>query len=454
MESILQESLSSVKSPDLQSIKKSDLKEYFLNTWHIYEELFSGIIYEKTYYESPDPLRNPLIFYWGHTAVFYINKFILAGIIKERINPHFEDIFAKGVDPDLPENLDVLDLWPSLEEVNDYRRQVYQLVIEIIDALEDDTSIDENHALWSLLMSIEHDRIHFETSSVLIRQLSVDFLEKPSSWKYAPSQGDISKNEMIKIKGGKVIYGKSVKDGVFGWDNEYGTKESLINDFSVSKNLITNNDYLEFVLSGSYNNQKFWTKEGFEWKQRVNSKHPKFWVPSGESFNYRAQFDTIKMPLSWPIELNAHEAIAYCNWKGNGYRLLTENEYQYLLSNYSNKETHPFVNKEKYNIDLHFHSPSPVGYFENANESPLNDLQGNVWEWLGSLFDPLKGFKTHYLYEDFSAPYFDDDHNMMLGGSWATTGFGATFFYRLWFRRHFYQHAGFRLAKTIDEKSA
>ena len=35
-------------------------------------------------------------------------------------------------------------------------------------------------------MSIEHERIHLETSSVLIRQLPVSAVSRPIGWKYAP----------------------------------------------------------------------------------------------------------------------------------------------------------------------------------------------------------------------------------------------------------------------------
>ena len=38
-------------------------------------------------------------------------------------------------------------------------------------------------------------------------------------------------------------------------------------------------------------------------------------------------FDNLEMPWSWPVEINYHEAKAYCTWKGTGYRLLTEAEH-------------------------------------------------------------------------------------------------------------------------------
>ena len=36
-------------------------------------------------------------------------------------------------------------------------------------------------------MGIEHEHIHFETSSVLIRQYPIDMVNKPNGWIYGPS---------------------------------------------------------------------------------------------------------------------------------------------------------------------------------------------------------------------------------------------------------------------------
>ena len=38
-------------------------------------------------------------------------------------------------------------------------------------------------------------------------------------------------------------------------------------------------------------------------------------------------FDVIEMPLYWPVDVNYHEAKAFCTWKGPEYRLPTEAEH-------------------------------------------------------------------------------------------------------------------------------
>jgi putative 4-mercaptohistidine N1-methyltranferase len=62
---------------------------------------------------------------------------------------------------------------------------------------------------------------------------------------------------------------------------------------------------------------------------------------------------------------------------------------------------------------------------------------------------PFKGFEVHPLYDDFSVPTFDGRHNLIKGGSWISTGNEALASARYAFRRHFFQHAGFR---TIVEE--
>ena len=47
------------------------------------------------------------------------------------------------------------------------------------------------------------------------------------------------------------------------------------------------------------------------------------------------------------------------------------------------------------------------------NSMGFYDVYGNVWEWTEDQFNGLPGFKTHYLYDDFSSPCFDGRHTMM-----------------------------------------
>jgi 5-histidylcysteine sulfoxide synthase len=252
---------------------------------------------------------------------------------------------------------------------------------------------------------------------------------------------------MREIPGGIVKLGKRQDDLTFAWDSEYGDLEGEVPPFLASQYLITNGEFLEFVQAGGYNNINYWHTESWAWKQLYNIQHPKFWIYQENNYRYRATFDELDLPLDWPVEVNHYEAIAYCRWKGKNTRLMTEAEWNQALT-ISEDSSSSLGNN--YNLNLQFISPTPVGMFSENHQSGLSDLRGNVWEWLGETFKPLPGFQTHHLYADQSAPFFDNKHFMMLGGSWATNGTMALPCYRNWFRPYFYQHVGFRVAESLD----
>ena len=62
------------------------------------------------------------------------------------------------------------------------------IAINVIKTAPLDFSITQESPWWSLFMGMEHERIHLEISSVLIRQLPADSVQKPFNWIYAPMQ--------------------------------------------------------------------------------------------------------------------------------------------------------------------------------------------------------------------------------------------------------------------------
>ena len=444
----------SVNSPQLDQCDRQDIFTYFDQAWQFEDHLWQSLISDDAYYTNPDPLRNLLIFYLGHSAVFYVNKLIRVGLLTERINPDYEVIFEIGVDPEKPD--EIADKFATLRNINvdsvwEYRRTVHSAIADLIHRTEINLPINQKHPLWALMMAIEHQYVHIETSSMLIRQLPIEVLKRPIDWEYAPANGYTITNETIEITGGDVRLGKPQDFPTFGWDIEYGDRLISVNDFSVSKYLITNAEFLDFVKADGYQNQDYWSEQSWAWRMEHDVQHPKFWIPDHQSsaYKYRAMFDELDMPFDYPVEVNCYEAIAYCRWysdrTGRETRLMTEAEWH--LAAYGLQEQVQSVSD--YNLNYQFGSPSPVGYLETAkSESGIYDLRGNVWEWLSDNLTALSGYEPHYLYENYSAPYFDTKHNMMAGGSWITCGTEALPHYRNWFRPNFYQHAGFRIAQS------
>lgn len=74
--------------------------------------------------------------------------------------------------------------WPTVAEVHAYREQVYRLVTSVIQTAPDGalSDIDMGSPYWALPMSMEHERIHIETSSVLIRELPLEYVARSATW--------------------------------------------------------------------------------------------------------------------------------------------------------------------------------------------------------------------------------------------------------------------------------
>ncbi|MGB5593134.1 MAG: 5-histidylcysteine sulfoxide synthase, partial [Crocosphaera sp.] len=232
----------------LNNCSQESIISYFQNTWELEDILMKSIIDYDTFYINPDPLRNPLIFYLGHSAVFYINKLMRVELLAKRLNPDYEILFEFGVDPQNAEELNKAIAhinWPKVEDIWNYRNHAYQVILEVIKKTPLNLPIHQNHPLWALIMGIEHQRIHFETSSILLRQLPTEKLERPQGWQYAPSHGIPDNNEMILVAGGTVKLGKAEDFPLYGWDCEYGNKSVEVNSFFASKYLITNAEFLE-----------------------------------------------------------------------------------------------------------------------------------------------------------------------------------------------------------------
>ena len=116
--------------------KRQEIKSYFQFCYRRYESLFEVISDDAAYFQKADPLRHPLIFYYGHTAVFFINKLKFAKLIDEGVESQLESIFAVGVDEMSWDDLDEKHYdWPTLQETQQYRDKVFTVVNEVIDRL-------------------------------------------------------------------------------------------------------------------------------------------------------------------------------------------------------------------------------------------------------------------------------------------------------------------------------
>ena len=432
---------------DSTEAKRRDIRDYFHATWDRYEQLFEVLNGDEAFYVKPIPLRHPLIFYYGHTAVFFINKLVLAGLLETRLDPRLESICAVGVDEMSWDDLDDTHYdWPKVAEVRDYRRRMRETVDGLIDRLPMTLPITWESDWWPILMGIEHERIHLETSSVLIRQHALKYVGPHPAWVPCVDAGEPPANSLLPVPAGAVRLGKDwADDPHYGWDNEYGHHEAEVPAFRAGQMLVSNREFLAFVEAGGYADDAWWLPEGRDWRNFSQARHPTFWARDGNGWRLRLMLEEVPMPWDWPVEVNCHEARAFCNWKatqiGQPVRLPTEDEW-YRLYDVAGLSEVPADRPAAANIHLdHGASACPVNRFA---QGAFFDVTGNVWQWTETPIYPFEGFRVHPLYDDFTTPTFDARHNLMKGGSWISCGNDSLHAARYAFRRHFFQHAGFR----------
>lgn len=430
--------------------KRQEIRAYFHATFDRYEQLFEVLASDAAYFEKPIQLRHPLIFYFGHTATFFVNKLLLAGLLASRINPRFESMFAVGVDEMSWDDLDDAHYdWPRVDAVRAYRRQVRAAVDAVIDTMPLTLPIDWESPAWVVLMGVEHERIHLETSSVLIRQHHLRHVRPHPAWRpwpvdaATPAVNTSVITDLVDIPAAEIDAGK--RDASYGWDNEYGRHVAVVAAFQAGRHLVSNGEYLGFVQAGGYVDDAWWDDEGRAWKRFARAEHPTFWVKAEDGWRLRLMLEEASMPWNWPVEVNCLEAAAFCAWKaaqtGLPLRLPSEDEWLRLYEHAGLAEV-PFDTRAMANLHLdHAASSCPVDVFRHGE---LYDVVGNVWQWTQTPIYPYEGFRVHPLYDDFTTPTFDGRHNLIKGGSWISTGNESRKSARYAFRRHFFQHAGFR----------
>jgi 5-histidylcysteine sulfoxide synthase/putative 4-mercaptohistidine N1-methyltranferase len=425
---------------------RAGVRRYFHESFDTYERLFEVLVGEDAYLVKPISLRHPLIFYLGHTATFFINKLTLAGLVQQRINPRFESMFAVGVDEMSWDDLNEANYdWPTSAAVREYRDKVRETVDRVIATAPLTLPVGWGNPWWAILMGIEHERIHLETSSVLIRQHDLRYVRTHPAWEPCRRSAEPPANELVDIPRGTVRLGREFGEPIYGWDNEYGRHEAMVDGFRAGRYLVTNRDFLGFVEAGGYEDDSLWEEEGLAWRRFARAKHPTFWVPDPRAWRLRLMLEEVPMPWDWPAETNYHEAKAFCNWKarytGLPVRLPTEDEWN-RMAEFAGVADVPGERPATANLHLdHWASSCPVTEFRHGE---LFDAVGNVWQWTETPTYPFDGFDVHPIYDDFTTPTFDDRHNIIKGGAWISCGNESRRASRYAFRRHFFQHAGLR----------
>ena len=422
------------------------------------------LLSEEAYYSRPIALRHPIVFYEGHLPAFSFNTLVKKALGGPSIDPRLERLFARGIDPHESDGPGPTDpahnaaQWPARHEVLAFADEADRQIVDALERIDFDERshplLDRVEAVFTIL---EHEAMHQETLAYMWQRLP--FAQKHQPGGYHPqTEGAVPRPAWIEIPSGRATLGVNRSAIAFGWDNEFPELTVDVPGFAIERHDVTNARFLEFVQEGGYRDPRWWAADDWEWVRKDVLTHPLFWERAGDRWQWRGMFESVPLPLSWPVYVSQAEASAFARWSGA--RLPTEAEFQRAAYGGAPEEPrqYPWGDEEPSEgaserrgvFDFASWDPQPAGsHPAGASAWGVEDLVGNGWEWTGTPFAPFPGFHPMASYPEYSADFFDGEHFVMKGASPVTARELLRPTFRNWFRaRYPYVYATFRCVRS------
>ena len=259
---------------------------------------------------------------------------------------------------------------PSYEYLYKLTRSEFKRNLIFIESIKEKKKVN-----YFIQFLINHHSQHLETIKIILNLINIQYsiatescfsIVEPKLFKFYP----------INIKRGTFKIG-SRNTNNFSYDNEKPLNSIKLEGFQIDKKLIHINQWLGFIEEGGYKNKKFWSKYGWEWKNK----------------------NKISLPLGWLFHKNNLSISTPYGFK----KVNTDSP----VSNISYYELEAFAKWVNLNI------PHELQW-EASHKKIINKF--NVWEWCNNKFFPYEGFKP-YPYKEYSVPWFNNYYYTLKGAS-------------------------------------
>lgn len=452
------------------SSQKQQIQQWFAQSRDSTLDLFAGLDREA-FCTQAHPDFSPVGWHLGHIGYTESLWLLRRGAGVPPIEPIYDRLFAAdGLPKQERTNL------PTYAEICNYLDRIRQHVFGYLEQLNPE-SVEPQARLWRWL--VQHESQHCETIALVLQMLGDAQITKTITnpqFTELPLQDDrqreINLTEMVQIPAGNFVQGYDAIDAL---DNEQSEHQVYLPSYWIDRYPVTRGAYQEFIDMGGYNQQRWWSDAGWQWL--------KSWEHLGNSRSHQqseGQFNgyssgrsnrqleerspqPLLQPLYWdswtatdrhPVcGVNWYEADAYARFCGK--RLPTEAEWEKAARwnpSFNRSQLYPWGDRasEQFpcNYNHHFSKTTPVEAFPQGQSAyGCYDMLGNVWEWTASTFCSYPGF-TSFPYVGYSSTYFDRQHYVLKGGSWATRPWALRASFRNWYYPQIRQiFAGFRCAR-------
>lgn len=289
----------------------------------------------------------------------------------------------------------------SIKEVYTYRKYVDEHISKLL------AQSDSGQINGLLEIGMNHEQQHQE---LLLTDLKFMLSQKKPDGRYKEGgsliSDSISEEGWLKMK--ESVYEIGFDGDDFCFDNELTRHKVYLHDFEISRSLVSNSEFIEFIEDGGYDDFNLWLDEGWSWVQQNKISAPLYWKNINAEWHHFTLGGSRKVDIEAAVcHVSFYEAAAYAAWKG--LRLPTEFEW------------------------------------EAASEQLAHGLR---WEWTNSAYLPYPGYKkADGAIGEYNGKFMINQM-VLRGGSVATPEGHCRPTYRNFFHPHFqWQFSGIRLAK-------
>ena len=335
---------------------------------------------------------------------------------------------------------------PTVDQIFQYFNTINQRVEKFIES----KSLSENE-IKLITIGFHHECQHQELLVYDLQHLLAEQY-KPTRKNEIPKQENVEKKSAY-IKGGLYTMGYNGKE--YCYDIELPEHKVYLNDYKIDAYPITNQQFMEFIKDGGYEDYKYWLSDGWEKVKTNKWKAPMYWEKIEGEWNVRDFLGIRKINPNQPVcHVSFYEADAYCKWAGK--RLPTEAEWEKAAcwnEEKQEKTIFPWGNElpteDKCNLlESYFWGCSEIGSFpKGVSHLGCQHMIGDVWEWTASEFTGYPGFKTGF--DEYNDKWFTNQ-KVLRGGSFGTPKMSIRSSYRNFFRLdERWLFSGFRCVEDI-----